>query len=68
MSNHFGPEGCAPDDARCEALAKGTGRATYYEWTRNDRRCSRRANQTRQGIAVCHVHAKVETLKIWVES
>ncbi len=62
MSNHFGPEGTAPDELRCEALVRGTGRALYWEWTRHDRRCARKANQCRQGISVCYIHAKTPTL------
>lgn len=65
MSNHHGPEGVAPDDERCEALAKGTGSQTYWEWTRYDHRCPRPANQTRQGRAVCYVHAQVKDLTFW---
>ena len=60
MSNHWGPEGCAPNELRCEALVKGTGKAYYWNWTRYDRRCSRKANQGREGFSVCHVHAKTK--------
>lgn len=67
MSNHRGPEGCAPDDVRCEALAKGTGTQTYWEWTRHDHRCPRRAQQCREGVSVCYTHAKIKTLVKWVE-
>lgn len=62
MSNHFGPEGCAPDELRCEALVKGSNKNVYFEWTRYDRRCSRKANQSRAGLAVCYVHAKVSNV------
>lgn len=66
VSNHFGPEGCAPDDQRCEALVRATGSQCYYEWTKHDRRCSRRANQCREGIAVCYIHARSAKLERFV--
>lgn len=65
MSNHHGPENGAPDEQRCEAMVRGTGNARYFLWTRYDRRCSKRVNQSRDGLAVCHVHAKIETLERW---
>jgi len=65
MSNHRGPENVPPDELRCEALVKGTRSAAYWRWMRHDRRCAHRMNQGRDGIAVCHVHAKIEHLVKW---
>lgn len=64
MSNHDHPEGCAPDDQRCESLVKGT--PGYYRWTNFDRRCSRRANQSRDGFPVCYIHAKTDAVERWM--
>jgi len=59
MTNHKGPESIAPDDQRCEALVKG--HLNYnFQWMRFDHRCPKRANQMREGIAVCHLHAKAK--------
>lgn len=65
MSNHYGPEGVAPDDIRCMATAKGTGTKTYWEWTRKDHQCPRPAQQCREGIAVCYIHARTAKLVPW---
>lgn len=63
MSNHFGPEGCAKPEERCEALVKGTGNERYFAWTRHDRQCSKKATSTRKGFAVCHIHNKTDTVE-----
>ena len=68
MSNQAGPENVAPDNQRCNALVKGTGKKRYFEWTRYDRRCSRKANQARDGVAVCYLHAQVKDFVIWQRS
>lgn len=52
MSNHHGPEGVAPDELRCQALILANRGTIYREWQRYDRRCPRRANQTREGFGV----------------
>ena len=62
MSNHRGPEGTAPDDVRCEALVKARS-GYFYEWTKRDHRCPRRANQMRGQIAVCHAHARSKAIE-----
>lgn len=66
MSNHDHPECCPPDDQRCDAFVKGAEKP-YYRWMGHDRRCPRKAVQTREGAAVCHVHDRVKTLKLWSE-
>jgi hypothetical protein len=65
MSNHRGPEGCAPDELRCAALVKGVRSTWYYEWTRHDHQCPRLAQQSRDGVAVCYIHANTKTLTKW---
>lgn len=62
MSNHYAPEGVAPDELRCEALVRAKQGTFYREWERHDRRCPRRANQTRNGFAVCYIHALTKSV------
>jgi hypothetical protein len=45
-----------PDDQRCEAMCPAD-RNTWQIWRRFRRRCPRKAQQCRDGYAVCSVHA-----------
>jgi hypothetical protein len=65
MSNHHGPECVAPEELRCEALVKARS-GYFYEWSKYDHRCPKRANQGRLGRPVCHIHAKTREI-IFVE-
>lgn len=65
MSFHSGPEGVPPDDQRCEALVRGKS-GLFYEWTKHDHRCAKRANQSRGSLAVCHIHARTKVLERWL--
>lgn len=53
----------APDDQRCEALAKPNPNAGPYVWQRFWRRCHRRANQSREGRSVCFQHAAIPNIR-----
>lgn len=63
MSNNKGPEGCAPDDQRCEALVRAKRHG--WSWMKEDHRCPRRVSQARGPISVCHVHARSKTMIPW---
>lgn len=67
MSYRDRPEFCAPDDQRCEAIVRGT-KQTYQHWRQVDHRCVRRAQQSRMGCAVCHIHARVKEVQFIAEA
>jgi hypothetical protein len=53
-----------PDDQRCEGLARPVmPPCTYQTFLNHERRCSKKATQSRDGRAVCHVHAEVCDVK-----
>lgn len=64
MSNHFGPETCAADEIRCEALVPASSQQ-YFNWTKKAHRCTRRAITGRGGFLVCHIHNRTRTATKW---
>jgi len=56
------PEFCAPQDQRCEAMTRGVEGYTFQTWRKHPHQCVRRANQSREGHAVCHIHARAKTV------
>lgn len=62
MSFHKGPEICAPPDKRCEATAKGK---KPFEWALKPHRCTKFAQASRAGFAVCWVHNRTKIVEKW---
>lgn len=67
MSNHYGPEGLAPDEVRCEALVRGH-KGWNWQWCKVDHRCPKRANQMRGAFSVCHIHARAKKVECYHEN
>lgn len=63
MSYAKGPESCAPDDQRCEALVQG--KKGWPDWAQKDHRCTRRAQASRAGHVVCWTHNKKAEVEFW---
>lgn len=53
-----------PDDARCEAMAKGVPGSSRYP---QSHRCVRKANQMRGLRQVCPWHAALHVVRWWCD-
>ena len=63
-SKDSGPDFYVPEEERCHALVKG--KTSYvFVWMRYDHRCPRRANQMRNFVPVCHIHARAKKILLW---
>lgn len=63
MTFRDGPEACAPDEFRCEALVEG--RKGWPNWSQKDHRCVRRAQASRAGHSVCYTHNMKKEVRFW---
>jgi hypothetical protein len=62
MTNHIAPENQVPVELQCEAVCTTKG---YPRWAVIGRKCSRPAQQCRDGFSVCYIHARTKLVSKW---